>query len=321
MNETMTKNWKKWPAAIAAAALIAAAPLLAEQKSEEKFEKTVALNRTGKLFLNNLSGRIEIMTWKDAQVKIEALKISKADTVEKARENAAQVTIEVGGDANRVSVEVKYPKRTAGFWGGDSLKVSVDFKVWVPEQAAIDLKSVSGDIRVAPLGGPAKIKCVSGDVDLRGATGADIDLVSGSLTLANIAGDVFLKAISGNIGVTAVKGSVAVEAVSGDIELLDVSEAAKINAKSINGNIVYAGAIRAGGRYELKAHSGDVRMTVPAASTFDFEANTFSGTIDSGFDVKVVGKISTKEIRGTVGGGGATVILKTFSGNIDLIKK
>ncbi len=321
MSKTMTKKWPVVVAAVALAAAFVASPVLAEQKFEEKFEKTMPLSQTGKFFLSNISGQIEVMTWKDAQVKIEALKTSKADTVEKAKENAAKVTIEVAGEANQVSVEVKYPKRTGGFWGGDSIKVSVDFKVWVPEKAAVDLKSVSGDVQVAAIGGSAKIKCVSGDVDLRGAAGADVDLVSGDLTLANIAGDVFIEAVSGDIGVTGIKGSVEVEAVSGDIELLDVSGAAKVDAKSVSGNIIYTGAIQAGGRYELKAHSGDVRMTVPAASTFDLEANTFSGAIDNEFEIKAVGKISPKEIRGTVGGGGATVILKTFSGNVDLIKK
>jgi len=321
MSKTLTKKWPVVVLAVAVAAAFVAAPVLAEQKFEEKFEKTMPLSQTGKLFLSNVSGRIEVMTWKDAQVKIEALKTSKADSVEKAKENAAKVTIEVTGEANLVSVETKYPKRTGGFWGGDSIKVSVDYKVWVPEKAAVELKSVSGDVQVAALGGPAKIRCVSGDIDLRGAAGADIDLVSGDLTVANISGDAFIKAVSGDIEATGIKGSVEVEAVSGDIELLNVSEADKVGAKSVSGNIVYTGVIRAGGRYELKAHSGDVRMTVPAASAFDLEANTFSGAIDSAFEIKVVGKISPKEIRGTVGGGGATVILKTFSGNVDLIKK
>ncbi len=109
--------------------------------------------------------------------------------------------------------------------------------------------------------------------------------------------------------------------MSGDIELLDVSEALSVDVKTVSGNVIYIGSIKAGGRYELKTHSGDVRMTIPAGSAFDFEANTFSGDIDSDFEITVVGKISPKEIRGTVGKGGATVALKTFSGNVDLKKK
>ena len=320
----MTKTNRKWLAALLGAAFVlafVAAPALADEKFQEKFEKTEALAKNGKLYLNNVSGQIEIMTWREAQVKIEAIKISKASSLAKAKENAAQVTIEVTKDADLVRVETKYPKRSGGFWGGDSINVSVDYKVWVPDQAAVEIGSVSGDVMVAPIGGQAKIGCVSGNVDLKGAAGADVDLVSGELTLENIAGDAYLKTVSGDIQATGVKGSVEAEAVSGDIDLRDVSEAQTVNAKNVSGNITYTGKIKAGGRYELKAHSGDVRMTIPADSAFDFEANTFSGDIDSDFEIQVVGKISPREIHGTVGKGGATVTLKSFSGSIDLKKR
>jgi len=312
------------PAALMIAAFVVAfvaAPALAEQKFEEKFEKTVPLSKTGTLYLSNVSGQIEVLTSKDAQVRIEALKISKADTLDKAKENAAKVTIEVTGEADRVSVETKYPKRMGNFWGGDSISVSVDYKVWVPEQAAVEIKSVSGDVKVAPIGGKAKIDSVSGNVGLRGAAGAEVKLVSGDLTVENVAGDAFIKAVSGNIDVTRIKGSIEADAVSGDIKLQDVSDAQTIDIKTVSGNVTYSGDLKVGGRYELKTHSGDVRMTIPAGSGFDLEVNTFSGDIESDFDIAVVGKISPREIRGTVGKGGATLVLKSFSGNVDLKKK
>jgi len=306
---------------LALAVAFVAAPLLAEEKFEEKFSKTEALAANGKLYLNNISGEISVATWKEAQVKIEAVKTSKAGTLEKAKENAGLVTIEVTKEGDLVRVETKYPKKSGGFWGGNSISVSVDYKIWVPEMAAVELHSVSGDVDVAPIGGKAKIDCVSGNVDLLGAAGVEVKLVSGDLTLENIAGDAFIKAVSGNIGVTRIKGSFEADAVSGDIRMTDVSGARKVDVKTVSGNVTYIGAIEADGRYEMKTHSGDVRMSIPADSSFDFEANTFSGDIDSDFEIKVVGKISPKEIRGTVGKGGATIVLKSFSGNVDLKKK
>jgi DUF4097 and DUF4098 domain-containing protein YvlB len=180
---------------------------------------------------------------------------------------------------------------------------------------------VSGDVDVAPIGGKAKIECVSGNVDLLGAAGAEIKLVSGDLVLENITADVFINAVSGNITATRVKGSLESETVSGDIRLTDLSGSRTVDVKTVSGNVTYIGVIEADGRYELKTHSGDVRMSIPAGSSFDFEANTFSGDIDTDFEITVSGKISPKEIRGTVGKGGATVVLKSFSGNVDLKKK
>jgi len=319
-----TRQDRKWLAALVGAAFVVAfiaAPALAEEKFEDKFERTEALVKNGKFYLSNVSGNVEVLTWKEAQVKIEALKTSKARSLEKAKENAAKVTIEVTKGTDLVSVETKYPKREGGFWGGESINVSVDYRVWVPDQAAVELHSVSGDVNVAAVGGKARIDCTSGNVELLGAAGAEVHLVSGDLTLENIAGDAYLNTVSGDIEAARIKGSVEAEAVSGDIDLLDVSEAQTVDAQNVSGNITYVGVIKAGGRYEIKAHSGDVRMTIPAGSAFDFEAYTFSGDIDSDFEIQVVGKISPRELRGTVGKGGATVILKSFSGNIDLKKK
>ncbi len=318
------KQERKWLAAILGPAFLivfVAAPAWAEQKFEDKFEKTESLARNGKVYLDNISGRIEVATWKEAQVKIEALKTSRAGSLGKAKENAAEVTIEVTKEGDIVRIETKYPERRGGFWGSNSINVSVDYKIWIPDQAAVDLHSTSGDVRVAPLGGLAKVRCVSGNVDILGAAGVEVDLTSGDLTVQDIVGGAYLNATSGTIEATRIKGSIDAGIVSGDIVLSDISDAQTVTARNTSGNITYVGKIKAGGRYELKTHSGDVRMTIPADSAFDFEANTFSGDIDSDFEIKVVGKISPKEIHGTVGKGGATIALKSFSGNVDLKKK
>jgi hypothetical protein len=316
------KRTALWPglAVIVGLALVAA-PALAREKYEEKFEKTEALAKDGKVYLSNISGDNVIKTWKENQVKILALKVSQASTAAKAKENAGEVTIEVTREGDQLRIETKYPKRRTPWGGQDSVNVSVDYEVWVPEGASVEVRSVSGDVDMAAIGGKARVHCVSGDVDLLGAAGADVDLVSGDLTVKNIAGDAFVKAVSGDIRLTAIKGSVGAESVSGDIELVDVSDAAAVTGKSVSGDIIYQGTIMPGGRYELKIHSGTIHMDIPASSSFDLEADTFNGVIDSEFEIQVVGKISPREVRGTVGKGGATVRLKSFSGDIELRKR
>jgi DUF4097 and DUF4098 domain-containing protein YvlB len=321
MRDRQVRQWMTALVGLAFVVAFVAAPALAEEKYEEKFSKTEALAKTGKFYLSNVSGDIDVAVWKEAQVKIEAVKVSKAASLDKAKENAAKVTIEVTKEGDLVRVETKYPKQKGSFWGGDKISVSVNYKIWVPDQAAVEINAVSGDVTVAPLGGAAKIVCVSGDVKLHGAAGAEIKLTSGDLEIGDIAGDAFIKTVSGDITVTKIKGSVEADAVSGDIELRDVSEAQSADIKTVSGNVVYFGSIKAGGRYKLDAFSGDVRMTIPADATFDFEASTFSGSIDTDFEITVSGKISPKEIHGTVGKGGATITLKSFSGDVELKKK
>jgi len=308
------------PLALAFVLTLGVGLALGREKYEEKFDKTVPLAKGSKVYLINVSGNIEIKSWNEDQVKIEAFKVSEASNPDKAKENAKEVTIEVTEESGVLRIETKYPERR-GFWGNNSGNVSVSYKLWIPEKAAAEVKSVSGDVTLDFIhGGAAKVNSVSGDVNVLGAAGVEIKLVSGDISLENVMGDAYLHSVSGWIKATKVKGSVEIESVSGDIELHEVAEARTVTGKTVSGNITYAGTIIAGGNYEFTTHSGDIVLKIPASSAFDLEASTFSGTIDSDFEIQVVGKISPKEIRGTVSGGGARIRAKSFSGNIELKK-
>jgi DUF4097 and DUF4098 domain-containing protein YvlB len=292
----------------------------AKEKYEEKFEKTVALAKDGKVDISNISGDITVLSWNQDQVKIEALKISEASSLEKAKENTAKVTIEVVPEGSLLRIETKYPKSDK-FWGGDSVNVSVNYKLWIPEKAALKATNISGDISAEAIGGAVALKAVSGDIHLtKAAGGADCNTVSGDVTVAEVTGSAFLKSVSGDVKAGGVKGSVEAESVSGDIGLTEVSEASTVRVKALSGEVLYRGGISKQGNYSLKSHSGTVTLYIPSDSAFDLEAETFSGEIESDFEIKVMGKVSPKELSGSVNGGGAVLKVSSFSGDIKLKK-
>jgi DUF4097 and DUF4098 domain-containing protein YvlB len=306
--------------AMALAIVLAAGVSLASEKFEEKFEKTVALAKDGKVDISNLSGNIVVTTWTQGEVKIEAVKVSQASSLAKAKENAAKVTIEVTPEGNILRIETKYPK-SGGPFGGESVNVSVDYKLWIPQTASLKAKNISGNVDAEGLGGPADLDAVSGNVILRkAAKGAEGKSISGNVEVTEVTGDVFLKSVSGSIKAQQIKGSVEAESVSGSLDLIEVSEAGTVRAKALSGDIVYRGRINKAGIYTLKSFSGRVEMFLPADSAFDLEAETSSGRVDSEFEIKVSGKISPKGLQGAVNGGGATVKLSSFSGDIVLKK-
>lgn len=308
-------------ASLAVLFVLTAGPARSAGKFAEKFEKTVPLPKDGKVDISNISGPIVVTTWAQGDVKIEAVKQSSASSEAKARENAAKVTIEVGTEGNVVRIETKYPKR-GGFFGGESVDVSVDYKLTIPQAAALKARNISGDIDAEGLGGRADLEAVSGDITLRGAAqGAECNSVSGNVTVTGVTGDVFVKSVSGDVRAREIKGSIEAESVSGDLELVGVSEASTVRAKALSGGVVYRGSINKSGTYALKSHSGDVEMSIPDASAFDFEASSFSGGIHSDFAIATEdARQSGKELRGVVNGGGASVKLSSFSGAIRLKK-
>jgi len=79
--------------------------LSAKERYEDKFEQTVDLARDGKVILSNISGDIEVKTWNKNQVKIDALKVSRTDSQEQARENFDHVAIVIEEDGGTLRIE------------------------------------------------------------------------------------------------------------------------------------------------------------------------------------------------------------------------
>jgi len=305
------------------------------EKYEEKFDKTVSLPVTGAVSVSNISGDITITTWNKGEVKISATKVSWADTLERAKENAALVEINVEKVGNRVVITTEYPENMGR--RGRSINVSVDYNLTIPDRASIRAKSISGDVDAGRIGGEAELGTVSGDVVAQGMggeaelssvsgdvtardaeKGLDCHSVSGDVKITSVKGGAKLKSVSGDVSLTGCQGDVEAGSVSGEIELRDITGARRVKAKNVSGDIDYRGTIESEGRYTLESHSGDVTFSVPRDSSFELEAKTFSGEIDTAFPIQVIGKQKKRTLSGTIGEGGAWVELTTFSGDINI---
>jgi len=295
-------------------------PLMAGEEYQEKFEKTVALSPEGQVIVSNISGDIKIMVWKEDKVKIEAVKYSKASSREKAKENAARVEIQVTSEPGLVRIETKYPE-SRKFWGGNSLDVSVDYSLWIPEKASIQAKSVSGDVKIGNVGGEVRANSISGDIILSGGKkSVSCKSVSGDVRVENVEADCDLDSVSGDVQATQVKGSIEASSVSGSVKMVQIDGAKTITAKSVSGSIEYKGQLNPEGRYKFASHSGDVKLFLPENAAFELEAATFSGSVKTEFAIEVLGKVSGRELRGKVNKGGALITAKSFSGDVEITK-
>ena len=93
---------------------------------------------------------------------------------------------------------------------------------------------------------------------------------------------------------------------------------------SVSGGITYTGRLEKQGRYEFKSHSGDITAGDAATATTSKPRPSAASvkpevgvTMRSGEDDG--GRMGTS-VKGAVGGGGAYVEVRTFSGSIYLTK-
>jgi hypothetical protein len=284
----------------------------------EKFSKTVPLGKTGTFEIDNVAGNIVISGGTGEQAQISAIKRGRTP------ESLKNATIEVVEGPNRVEVGVQYPRN-----GKDG--ASVDFTVTVPRGASVLVKSISGDAKVTDIDGELRVESVSGDVTVTGAGKLSLaKSTSGTVIVqsASAPDSLSVHSTSGNVSLKSVKArSLEVSSVSGDVTLSEVTSD-RLTGHTISGTVSFAGPMARGGRYEATSHSGDVVITTDGQVGFEVTASTFSGDIKSDLPItmRVGGEGQSKplrrqQMRGTFGDGSAVLMLKSFSGDIRIVKK
>ncbi len=295
-------------------------PRTRRPEQTERFTKTFRVGRNASLYLGNLSGDIIVKAGSGDDIVIDALK--RAPQGPDAQRQLNAVTIDAVQQASRVEVRTRYPEH-----GGD-IRTSVDFTVTVPADTALDLHSVSGDVRVTGVKGNLRTDCISGDVIIEGAERLEqVKAVSGDIVVTGGAGtDVRLSSISGELTVRGMKArSLEVTSISGEAKLTDVS-ADRAVVKTMSGGVEYTGAFARGGHYEFTAQSGDVRLTPTSNTGFELDARSFAGDVrcDVPLTMKpteVARRSGRREMKGTYGDGSAFITVHTFNGDVIIAKK
>jgi len=322
----MTNRWRTvvMAAAIAWPVAAGAAPRDHRDHDRDRDDKEVVtapkqvksfnVGPTGSLKLANVAGDVTVTGGSGSEIKIESETHGKGKTQAEAQQQLDTVTVETRQAGNRVEVETKH-RPNSHAW--------VDYTVIVPAGASIEIRTVSGDVRVTNVNGTAIAETVSGDVQASNLSRvSSLKAVSGDVSGTNLAsdGNVALGTVSGDVAIRGLKAkAVSVETVSGDARL-EGCECGGVTSSSVSGDVVYTGSLASGGRYAFNTHSGDVVLTTP--SGYELNAQTFSGDLRAdGLSTQGGSERMGRSIRGTVGGGGAVVDVKTFSGDFRAARK
>jgi hypothetical protein len=102
---------------------------------------------------------------------------------------------------------------------------------------------------------------------------------------------------------------------------VEVSTSEWASATTTNGGIrVSMGGAKWTGELKVRTTNGSVEVTMPASAEFRVNAATTNGGIQTDFPVTVQGSFNSKELSGTVGGGGRELKVATTNGTIRLMK-
>ena len=262
------------------------------------------------LDVSNIAGEVRVSAGPADAIVVE--------TERRGRSTGDDVRLEMRQIGNRVVVRVT---------GARSSRTTstIDITVTAPRDAAVAARSVSGDVVVTGLDGEARLETVSGNVEVTRAPNVTLaKTVSGTVTVRESAsaGTMTLGTVSGSVVGTALKArGIDATTVSGAVQLEGV-EAQRVLAKSVSGGVEFTGPVTAGGTFEFTSHSGDVRLRLPAGSSFDLSADTFSGRLTSDFPVTLRStrgaRGAAQTLRGVAGDGAAQLLVRSFSGSVTI---
>ena len=259
-------------------------------------------DRRGLVSLTLGGGDIIVTAWSRDQIHIHATSESGS--------------VRIDASSSRVNLELS--NRYGG--GGDSR-----FEVTVPMGVRVVARAQSGDIAISGTQGEVDARSQSGDIKIDDVAGRlDVGTLSGDIEARGVNGDVQIKSVSGDIRLSNFKGeNFEGETVSGSIELVNAG-GRYVRSHTTSGDLVYEGSIDPSGRYELSAHSGDIRLTIPSNTSAQLSVSTWSGSLESDFPITLrpgehgIGSGQAKRFTFDIGNGAARISAETFSGDITI---
>lgn len=258
-------------------------------------DTTVAVQAGARLDVNNYGGEIVVRTWTQNNVRVRA-------------SHASRDRIEISTLGGVVHV------RASGRHGPSSI---VDLEVTIPQWMGVTLEGVYTDITVEGVGGSISAESVQGDISVTGGTGnITVTSIEGDVTLTGTRGRMEISTTEGDVKVTDVVGQLSVESVDGDVTLTKI-ESSSVEVNTVDGDIVYDGAIKDGGAYRLSTHDGDITAAIPPNAGVTGSLASFDGKFDASFPVDLTKKGSHR-YSFTIGSGKARLELETFDGDIRL---
>lgn len=283
-------------------------------KVDDRQTRALAIGATGAIEINNLSGDVKVTAGGSRDASVEIVRHARGRTDADARLGLERVKVDVQVNGTRAIVKSDYPNERQSPYS-----VSIDLIVTAPAGTRLTINGVSGDILVSGIKGEVGVKTVSGDITLSNVGSVkEAKTASGDLTItgATTDGSLDVGTLNGDLVLQHVKARrVAAGTVSGDVVLTDVT-ADTVEMNTVSGDAVFSGPVAVNGRYEITAHSGDVRFSPSGPAGFTLSARSANGDVSSSMPLQGESRTRRQSLSGKVGDGSATVTLKTFSGDI-----
>ena len=214
-------------AAALSLALLAAAPLKAEDATQERFEKKYDLAGVRKVRVQNVNGVIQIESGGDQLQVVAVKKVKSSSDADLLKETEIRVT----RAGSTIEVETILPKRGRFFqWSffGRTGSADVAYLITLPPSLALEAETVNG-----------------------------------RLTATNRTGDLVLSTVNGGVRVDGHDGPLKVNTVNGSVEVSFAGSMRQASLETVNGSVTVTCARESSIRCTLQTTNGRIQSQFP----------------------------------------------------------
>jgi DUF4097 and DUF4098 domain-containing protein YvlB len=288
-----------------------------DRNRNQQVERTVAADPRVIVSACVASGDITVRSWDRNEVRArisDGVQIDLTRIDQDKTPTATQLTLTAQG------------RRSAR---GSSCLPLGDVELTVPRRAAVKLQTSNGEISVTEVAGVTATS-QSGTITIEKAHGeVELNTIGGEISVRDSTGTFKLHTVGGSIeardlGPANAGDSLEAGSVGGDVAL-DRIQHQRLKLNTVGGEVTYAGPLARGGHYSFQTISGQVRLLLPANSSFRLKGTLgVGGELSGDFNI-AVDKASEyspmRSVDAIVGKGDASINVNIFSGEIQIKKQ
>jgi len=262
-------------------------------QAADRIEKVFPVSKNASLILTNYSGTVSVKGWPNSEVKLVFTKYSQ------------NVEIDTESTPSKVKVTTHVLDKLAA-----ADKARVDYQVYVPEEASLEILNNMGTVEVENIKGAVKV-----------------DVFEAAVKITAVQGGVQVTSLGSKVAVSNSGGPIQTTTVSGDI-VFSKLDSNSVTANSTLGNISYEGDFVRLGNYRFSTNEGIILVQCPDQASAEFVTKTVNGKIRTNLPIKsknhAIPNTSVRgrqSLLGTLNQGDANVNLSTFSGEININRR
>jgi hypothetical protein len=270
--------------------LLSGIPWSEKAESTETLRFDAPTERT--LRIDNANGRTRIVGEERDDVEVEVHRVARAESEEGAKRLLEDIQVQSTGQPSSLELEIVTPGR----W---NRRGRADLEVRVPRQLTVEVSASNGRVGVYGIRAPVSVRSSNGKVRLEDLIGdADVTATNAVVSCRCLRGRLTARSSNGNIKLEEHRGSVDASTSNGLISV----EVEELTSEGVH----------------LATSNGRILLELPDEVDGDVDLRVDNGVIRNSRTLCRCTRDTTGRVRGTLGGGGTPIRLRTSNGSISL---